>query len=194
MHRLSLPDVPQFKVPLVGDANTGKTSIVRCFTGDSFDRGACPTVGVATVNTTFAIRDRALELSLWDTAGQEKFRSLVPLYTRNAALIILVFERSCPASFPGLDDWLLRLRDDVGADCPVFLCANKTDLPPAVPEEAIRVWAERNGCPVFFTSALSGEGIGEMFAAVAEQLLARTGERTPLPKRDLEKETEDKCC
>jgi small GTP-binding protein len=193
MHRLSLPAVPQFKVPLIGDANAGKTTIVNRFTSDRPSGSVSPTVGVSTVNITFAVQDETLELSIWDTAGQEKFRSLVPRYTRGAALIVLVFDRSCPASFAGLDYWFSRVRNEMDAACPVFLCANKTDLPPAVPEEAIRVWAQRNGCPLFFTSALSGEGIAEMFSEVATRVLT-TGERTPSPRPEPPESPEQKCC
>jgi small GTP-binding protein len=194
MQRLAIPDVPQFKVPLIGDANAGKTSIVSRFTSESFTGSVAPTVGVSTVNMAFTIQEETLELSIWDTAGQEKFRSLVPLYTRNAALIILVFDRSSPTSFPGLDDWFLRVRNEMGATCPVFLCANKADLPAAIPEEAIEVWAQKNNCSVFFTSAMSGKGISEMFTEAAKHLLVQNSQQTPLPRQDLETGAESKCC
>jgi small GTP-binding protein len=194
MNRLPGQDISQFKVPLIGDANVGKTSIVSRYTSETFTGNVSPTVGVSTVNIGFNIQGRKVELSVWDTAGQEKFRSLVPLYARHASLMIVVFDISCSSSFEGVADWLNKVRNDMGVKCPVFLCGNKTDLQNAMSQEMIKSWAQRNNCVPFFTSALTGEGVGEMFQQAANTLVATIGERSTSSGQNISEVSEKSCC
>jgi small GTP-binding protein len=173
MNRLPGQDVADFKVPLIGDANVGKTSILSRYTSETFNGGERPTVGVSTATMSLTVNNTKVELSVWDTAGQEKYRSLVPLYTRHAALMILVFDLSAASSFQGLDSWFQKVRVEMGVKCPIFVCANKIDLPAGVSRDAVREWATQNQCTPFFTSAATGDGVNELFqsagAKVAEQ-------------------------
>jgi small GTP-binding protein len=171
MYRVPAQELNQFKVPLIGDSSVGKTSIVNRYTSVSFSGNASPTVGVSTVTIPFTINNEKIELSVWDTAGQEKFRSLVPLYTRHAALVILVFDISSRTSFGGLDAWLEKIRSEMGIACPIFVVANKIDLTNLVPRDEISLWAAQNDCTAYFTSAITGAGVSDMFRAVAEKLM-----------------------
>jgi small GTP-binding protein len=119
----------------------------------------------------FTINNEKIELSVWDTAGQEKFRSLVPLYTRHAALVILVFDVSSRTSFEGLTPWLEKLRSEMGVACPIFVVANKIDLANLVPRDEVKCWAHQNDCTAYFTSAITGDGVSDLFRAVAERLM-----------------------
>jgi small GTP-binding protein len=194
MHTLPGQDIAQFKVPLIGDANVGKTSIVSRYTTEIFTANVSSTVGVSTVNIGFNIKGRRAELSVWDTAGQEKFRSLVPLYARHASLMILVFDMSCSSSFEGAADWLNKIRNDMGVKCPIFLCGNKTDLPSVISQDAVRVWAQRNTCVPFFTSALTGDGVAEMFQQAANTLVVTIGERQTAAGQNIATMSEKSCC
>jgi small GTP-binding protein len=171
MYRVPAQDLNQFKVPLIGDSSVGKTSIVNRYTSVAFSGNASPTVGVSIVTISFTINNEKIELSIWDTAGQEKFRSLVPLYTRHAALVILVFDISSRTSFDGLDGWIEKIRSEMGIACPIFVVANKIDLANLVPQDEITRWADQNECTAYFTSAITGDGVGDMFRAVAEKLM-----------------------
>ena len=164
------PEATQFKVPMIGDANVGKTSIVSRFTTANFEGETEPTVGVSTANIAIDVRGEKIEMSIWDTAGQEKFRSLVPLYTRHAALLILVFDMSSKESFAGVETWVTKIKEEMGVTCPIFLCGNKCDLPDLVDEADVKKVAERDDMRVFFTSALQGTGVKELFVAAAETL------------------------
>jgi len=170
MNHLPNQEGDQFKVPLIGDANVGKTSIVSRMTTEKFTGNTTPTVGVSTALVTV----NNVKLSIWDTAGQEKFRSLVPLYTRHSSLLILVFDMNNENSFPGIEVWYNKVRVEMGVKCPIFLCGNKIDLEEMAMRESISEWAKSHDCELFFTSAQTGEGIGQLFEAVAQKVSAQT--------------------
>jgi small GTP-binding protein len=172
MNGLANRDVVQYKVPLIGDTNVGKTSIVSRYSVDIISDSTPPTVGVSTASFDLKVDNQHVGLTVWDTAGQEKFRSLVPLYTRHAALLILVFDISLQSSFAGLESWVQKLRIEMGVICPIFVCGNKTDLSSAVSKESVIDWANDHNCTAFFSSAKTGDGIDELFQAAADRVLA----------------------
>jgi small GTP-binding protein len=192
--RFANDDTTPFKVPLIGDANAGKTSILTRFTTDSFISDSSPTVGVSTVNLTFHIRGQKVDLSIWDTAGQEKFRSLVPLYARHASIMILVFDISNTVNFSSLDDWLTKIRNDMGVNCPLLLCANKIDLPAGISVDSVKDWAEKNQCLPIFTSAMTGEGVNQLFNEAANLILFNSGHRVVTPSENVQISDTKKCC
>jgi small GTP-binding protein len=173
MHSLPGQEATQFKVPLIGDANVGKTSIVSRYTTDNFVANTRPTVGVSTTNVAIDVNKSKVELSVWDTAGQERFRSLVPLYTRHAAAMILVFDMAAAQPFAGLEAWLTKLTVDMGVKCPVIVCGNKIDLPNCIAQTTVKEWADERGLIAHFTSAVTGVGITELFQTVAQKVSAQ---------------------
>jgi small GTP-binding protein len=184
----------QFKLPLIGDANVGKTSIVSRYTSDNFVANARPTVGVSTTTIAITVNKQTVELSVWDTAGQERFRSLVPLYTRHASALILVFDISSQQSFAGLDSWLTKLTAEMAVTCPIVICANKIDLPNATPRQTVKQWAEEHSVIAHFTSAVSGDGISELFQRIAE-LVSQAPKENPFGASPmLEQAQKNKCC
>jgi small GTP-binding protein len=184
----------QYKVPLVGDTNAGKTSIVSRYTNEYLVADCAPTVGVSTVNLTFDVQGKKIDLNVWDTAGQEKFRSLVPLYTRHASIMILVFDISNSTAFAGLDDWIIRIRNDMGVSCPILVCGNKIDLSEVVSRDAVKDWASKNGCVPCFTSAVNGEGVSELFNQAVKLLIANPNLQTLRQSQEVEIASETSCC
>jgi small GTP-binding protein len=187
-------ELTQFKVPFVGDANVGKTNIVSRYTTENFLPNSRPTVGVSTTSITFDLATEKVELSVWDTAGQERFRSLVPLYTRHAALMVIVFDMSSAHSFQSVSAWMDKLRSEMGVKCPIFVCGNKVDLPPEVTRDSVMEWAAKNDCNAFFTSAVTGSGVTELFQAIAVKVATepRQNEFAPAPVEAVTKTK--KCC
>jgi small GTP-binding protein len=184
----------QFKVPLIGDANVGKTSIVSRYTSDNFVPNSRPTVGVSTTTISIDVNKQKVELSVWDTAGQERFRSLVPLYTRHAAAMVLVFDISVQQSFNALEAWVAKLTTEMGVTCPIVICGNKTDLPNAVTQAAVKQWAEEHNAIPHFTSAVTGAGIAELFQTIAQKIV-NTPKENPFGSTPvLEQAQKNKCC
>ena len=120
--------IVEFNVIMLGDSNVGKTSILKKFVEDSFsDKMTC------TVNVEFKTKNLKIDtklyakLSLYDTAGQEKFRSLTRQYYNRANGIILVFDLTNENSFNKLNSWVKEINDNAG-NVEIVLVGNKSDL------------------------------------------------------------------
>lgn len=115
-----------------------------------------------------------MKLSLWDTAGQETYKSVTRSYFRGASGALLVFDISRKSTFAHVTDWLNDLRQIAEPDIVVILVGNKADLATErreVSEDEARTWAKANGVLRYVeTSAKSGEGVEEAFLAVAERI------------------------
>jgi Ras-related protein Rab-6A len=97
----------KYKVVFLGDQGTGKTSIIKSFMYGSFDQNYQATIGIDFLSKTLYLDDRTIRLQIWDSAGQERFRSLIPSYIRDSSVAVVVFDitsecRSValPPSFP----------------------------------------------------------------------------------------------
>jgi Ras-related protein Rab-5C len=111
---------------------------------------------------------------LWDTAGQEVYRSLVPIYVRGARLAVLVFDLTEPASLDALSEWIDVALGSLTAGTPLVLVANKIDLKEniLVSDDAIQRFAAVHRLPVYKTSAMTGAGVSALFTAIAEKVLS----------------------
>ena len=120
-----------FKVIIIGDDGCGKTSLVNRYTNREGLMEEQSTIGVDFAPKYYTSPDgKRIKLYLWDTAGQEAFRSVVQLYYRNLAGAVLVFDVTKPSTFRSLDYWLseLRTKNDNETPIPTLLVANKIDM------------------------------------------------------------------
>ena len=116
----------------------------------------------------------SFEIQLWDTAGQEQYRSLSPIYFRGARAAILVFDVTSKLSFTNLEKWLECLTEVAGDDVFLILVGNKNDLRErevSYPEG--REWAQEHNAQYIETSAKTGENISLIFEEV-HTLLGKT--------------------
>ncbi|OHT08441.1 small GTP-binding protein [Tritrichomonas foetus] len=164
-----------FRVVMIGDSSVGKTSLINKLVYDKFNQQEPSTVGAMFVLHTEALEKERVEMQIWDTAGQEKFRSLGPIYYRNADAAVVVFDFTQKSSFHNLDSWIDSFTDVVGTEAIIIVAGNKSDLPPdpEVSEESAKAWAEQNNFHFFSTSAMTGKGIHEVFHVIGEELLKR---------------------
>ncbi|EKD21011.1 hypothetical protein LZ554_003020 [Drepanopeziza brunnea f. sp. 'monogermtubi'] len=123
------------------------------------------------------IEQKHMKLSLWDTAGQETYKSVTRSYFRGASGALLVFDISRRPTFTHVTDWLNDLRQIAEPDIVVVLVGNKSDLATEeeskreVTVEEAREWARKNGVLEYVeTSAKSGEGVENAFGRVAERI------------------------
>jgi small GTP-binding protein len=158
------------KVVLVGDTQVGKSCILTRFVEGTFDRNMPATIGAAFVAKVVTTPEGPVRLQLWDTAGQEKFRSLSPMYYRAAAVAVLVFDLTAKSSLDGLKDWSAEIADKGPHGIRLVVVGNKIDLADnrAVATAAGEEFA-RGLRAAFYaeTSAKSGRGIDELFTKVA---------------------------
>jgi GTPase SAR1 family protein len=108
---------------------------------------------------------------IWDTAGQEKYKSVVPAYIRDCAVAFVVYDAADADSYSAATEALANVKTSRGSDAVIVLCANKCDLAPEDPHAAARAFARQNGCLFFAASAKTGENIAEMFQAAADRAL-----------------------
>ena len=122
------PEIPKYKLIFLGDQSVGKSCILNRFLNDTFIEDYQATIGLDFQSKNVQIDNQDIHLLLYDTAGQEKFRSLIPMYTRDANIILLVYDISNKDSFVNLSQWLKDLTN-VNMD-EVILCivGNKIDL------------------------------------------------------------------
>lgn len=161
----------RFKVAITGPSGVGKTSIARRLIADTFDEDTSPTVGAATIAHTIQVGDQTVTLSIWDTAGQEKFRSLSPMFFRGAnAVIFVVALDAIPRDFEAaFKEFTTGLEETTE----VFVCGNKSDIANPATVSALQTMADRITSEplVFITSAKNGEGVQYMFETISERLL-----------------------
>jgi small GTP-binding protein len=180
----------RFKVILIGDASVGKTSIARRQANGVFDFKMMSTVGVDHLVSTIEIDGRPIRLMLWDTAGQEQFASLVPMYVRGAHACVIVASVVDPDSCAHMEEWL-RLLQKSGENPPVIVAINKTDLLDGAPITTEEIRAKYGGTfpTMFFVSARTGDSILPLFqqvgmAAIDRGTASRALERGPVEKKE----------
>ncbi|KAH0788713.1 small GTP-binding protein [Histomonas meleagridis] len=164
-----------YKVVLVGSSGVGKTSLVQKYHENNFSGEVQPTVGAAYVRCKIMIdEENEVTINIWDTAGQEKFQSLIPLYLRNANACIFVFDMSLKDPLAELQKLNELVTNNVDPDCLIFMAGNKIDLiDEQGKEQKIKLIQESskiNQCKFFMTSAKTGDGVDQLFKNIAEDL------------------------
>lgn len=117
----------EFKVVFVGDSSVGKTSIINIAnTGEFLD--TTPTIGACFLVNTYVFDNCQIKLNLWDTAGQEKFRSLTPIFFRDMDIGILVYAVNSLESFNSISFWYESIMAETNHEPMLFLLGNKCDV------------------------------------------------------------------
>lgn len=186
------------KVVLVGDTKVGKSCILSSFVNGTFDRNMPVTIGAAFLTKAVATDTGLVRLQLWDTAGQERFRSLAPMYYRTSDVAILVYDVTSRDSLEGLREWAGEIADKAPTTMKTVVVGNKIDLVDqrVVTWEIGEAFAESIQAVHYGeTSAMSGDGIKEVFNVIAE-LNATHESLNDLPDRQITGSDQDKkeCC
>ena len=144
--------VTRHKIIFVGDAGVGKTTIIARIMDSPFNEVYEPS----------KYRGQNIKLQIWDTAGQEKYKGLIPSYVRNSSIVFLVYDISVKSSFDNIPKWISFIRSIENTT--LVLCGNKIDLEKReVTKEEGEALAQKEGIAFYETSAKSGDGIKNMF-------------------------------
>ncbi|EAY11744.1 small GTP-binding protein, putative [Trichomonas vaginalis G3] len=159
------------KVVLVGDTKVGKSCVLSRFVQGTFDRNMPATIGAAFLTKVITTSSGPVRLQLWDTAGQEKFRSLAPMYYRSSSVALMVYDVTQKESLDSLDDWASEIADKAPHNIKFVVIGNKCDMTEerVISTEMGKNVAQQLGATLFGeTSAKTGEGISEIFSKIAE--------------------------
>ncbi|VDL85443.1 unnamed protein product [Nippostrongylus brasiliensis] len=173
----------QFRIILIGDSTVGKSSLLKYFTEGKIAEISDPTVGVDFYARMIELRPNfRVKLQLWDTAGQEKFRSITKSYYRNSVGVMLVYDISNRASFENIAGWLHEAEVNMGGPNPgkcVFqLIGHKSDnqCERRVDYEEGEYFAKYHKMKFIETSAITGKNIFDAFLMMAQEVYKRVEE------------------
>jgi small GTP-binding protein len=169
-----------FRVVLIGDSSVGKTCLLTRFLHKDFNLNETNTIG-ASYETYSEVRDGfTMELQIWDTAGEEKFKSLGPIYYREASAALAVFDVSNPLSFEALSGWISNFQSVAGSEAVIVVVGNKIDLVDAqkVTLAEAEQWCGGREYAFVPASAKSGSGVPDVFDRLLTLLERRCGDTT----------------
>jgi Ras-related protein Rab-2A len=154
-----------FKFIIVGNSAVGKSCLLLRFDEDRFQPIHDVTVGVTFSIKMVQIEGQDVKVQIWDTAGQEIFRSITRSYYRDSACAIIVYDITDRNSFDKVEDWVRDVRNLAPPDCLLVLFGNKSDLEAqrAIRKEQGQDMADRHGLSFFETSAATGENVSQAF-------------------------------
>ena len=164
------------KVVLIGKSGVGKTSIISRFTNDKFDPDTLSSLGASFVSKEIFFPDinNTIKFDIWDTAGQEKYRSLAKIFYKDAVIIILVYDITKADSLAEIKDfWVEEIKENSNKNVILALAANKDDLynEATVNEKEGQEYADTIGAIFKRTSALSNVGIDDLFQLIGKKYL-----------------------
>jgi small GTP-binding protein len=166
----------KIKVVLIGESGTGKTSIIQRFAYKLFDPNCISSISAQFINQKIVYEEinKTLQFEIWDTAGQEKYRSMAKLFYKDAKIILFVYDITSRSSFEGIKNyWVSQIKQECDQNSLLGLVANKYDLynSQQVSKEEGMELANEIGAIFQYTSAKSGEGINSMFKNLGRKYL-----------------------
>ena len=162
------------KIPFVGDGGVGKTSIISRLMGETFSQSYLMTLGANFFVKKMNIDQIDVGVQLWDTAGQQRFTSLRPMFYRGSRAVVLVYDITRPETFENLQHWL----NDIQREAPgstISILGNKIDLEDQrlVSTGEGRNYATTVGALFAETSAKTGQGIEEALHQLVQTVCAK---------------------
>ncbi len=161
------------KISFIGSSSSGKTSLMRNLAGFPFIANTIPTIGTDSVIIDFENNTELIKVHLWDTCGQENYRSITNQYYRNSKGIILVFDFTAKFTFDAINVWLEDIREYcTDDDLIIALVGNKIDLidEREVSSEHARAVADQHNLLYYETSAKTGQNVQFLFDSLVRKI------------------------
>ena len=167
----------EIKVILVGESGTGKTSLINATMGLQFQEHMESTTTNNFSSKTIKINSKEYTLNLWDTIGQEKFRSLTKIFIKDSKIVLLVYDITVMRSFYELDYWYKIIHDILGDEPVIGICGNKQDLitKEQVKEEVAKKYAEEKNLPFRLTSAKNPLSFNNFLEELVKKYVEKNG-------------------
>ena len=160
------------KYIIVGDSAVGKSNLLLRFIHDDFKIEYQSTIGVEFDAKNLNIKNKIFRLQIWDSAGQETYRSITRTYYKNCVCAILVYDISNRESFENISQWVNHCIENSPKKVFMILVGNKCDLIESrqIPFEKGKEMAEKNNMMFFETSAKTGENVEKIFVDSTKEI------------------------
>ena len=153
--------VTRHKIIFVGDACTGKTSIINRIIDNPFNDTYEVSIGIDFMSKNIRFRGQNIKIQIWDSAGQEKYKGLIPSYVRNSSIVFIVYDVANRDTFNNVENWISFVKNIEKTT--LILCGNKVDLSREVETKEGQELASKEGILFFECSAKTNENIKNMF-------------------------------
>ena len=157
--------IPELKMILLGESGVGKTSIIKRYLNDQFDRNEQSTMSMSYVAKTIEVDKKKITLNIWDTIGQEKYRSISKLFLNETKIVILVYDITSMHSFKELDYWYGLCQELLGPEIILGVAGNKMDLylEQEVPDDQVKEFTESKGAIFSLLSAKENKDTVDLY-------------------------------
>ena len=154
-----------FKIVLIGDSSVGKTNILSKYISDEYDPDTQATIGVELSTKNYTFDNNEVKVQIWDTAGQEKYRSITSSYYKGAHGCLLVYDITRKVTFENINKWLAEIKLSSNNEINMVLIGNKCDLEDKreVSIEEAQNKAKLLNMAFMETSALNGTNVEKAF-------------------------------
>ena len=125
---MSDEDKEHIKIILIGDMSTGKTSLINAYFGMNFNSQVTTTLTPSVSQKEIKIEGSSYVIDMWDTAGQEKYRSMAKIFIKDSQIVIYVYDVTEEKTFDSLDYWVKSVEEVLGKNALLALVGNKIDL------------------------------------------------------------------
>jgi len=173
------------KVIFLGESGVGKTSVISMAVNNKFQREHIATVGASFSPKLMVIDGNSVNLQLWDTAGQEKYHSIAPLFFHSSKVAVIVFALDDIDSFDCVSQWYQMIRDHEKSDIKFYLVGNKNDCVDtrAIPFSECAKKATELKMKYFEVSAMNGVGIEDLFDSIARDTITLSNSTTQIVEK-----------
>ncbi len=196
-------DYNLYKILLLGDTSVGKSCLLLRFCDNSFQEAHLTTIGLDFRLKTINLKDdRKVKIQIWDTAGEDRFRSITRNYYKGAKGILLIFDVTDKETFTHVRDWIERIHEESPEGITICLVGNKIDMNESrvISNEEGKKIADEFKIPYFETSAKSNIGVEEVFTHLVKEVdtiymkehKEEVGRKTVLNQKT--KNKKKKCC
>ena len=158
------------KYIIIGNSSVGKSNLLLKFAHNKFLDEYQATIGVEFGAKNVEIDNKIFRVQIWDTAGQENFRSITRAYYKNSVCALIVFDINNEDTFDSVQSWIQECKLQTPKTVTMVLVGNKCDLECKVDRNKAKEIAEENGMLYFETSAKTGKGVDELFKKSAAKI------------------------
>ena len=161
------------KILIVGDSSVGKTNFMTRFIENKFSEGYMTTSGIDLQTTDIQIKNKKIRIQLWDTAGQEKYKSITKNLFLKVMAAIIIYDITSEKSYINCRMWVQMIKEECGSHMKIIIVGNKSDLNDQrkIDEEEVMNYAKEQNTQYIETSCKTGENIRKAVSILCEKIM-----------------------